>query len=277
MPLAKPAFVLDMDGVLYHGDAVLPGALDFMAGIADLPHVFLTNNPILPPAAVAERLARLGFARPDERLVVTSAEATAAWLAGERPGFRYFAVGAEGLHRALREHGVEDAENADFVVTGEGPGLDFDTLTTGINLILKRGARLVATNPDNTVDATRDGRHIVLPGAGALVAPFAVAAGVAPVFIGKPAPLLYEMAIARIGVRAEDCIMVGDRPDTDIAGAARLGMRTALVRTGRFRPGEPYPSDLARPTWDLDSLAALGELLAEEVGLRLPARPGRHD
>ena len=272
----QTAFVLDMDGVLYHGDAVLPGALTFVAGIADQPHAFLTNNPVLPPAGVADRLARLGFERPDERLIVTSAEATASWLALERPGFRYFAVGAAGLHLALGEHGIEDPEHADYVVTGEGPGLDFDTLTTGINLILNRGARLVATNPDNTVDATRDGRHVVLPGGGALVAPFAVAAGVEPVFIGKPAPLLYEMAMARIGARAADCIMVGDRPDTDVAGAARLGMRTALVRTGRFLPGERYPADLPPPTWDVNSLAELGEVLAGEAGSQPAEGPGRH-
>lgn len=249
-----------MDGVLYHGESVLPGALQFMARIADRPHVFVTNNPVLPPVQVADRLERLGFARPAERLIVTSAEATASWLARENPGFRYFAVGAEGLRHALQACGTEDPQAADFVVTGEGPGLDFDALTTGINLILKQGARLVATNPDNTVDATVDGEHVVLPGGGALVAPFAAATGAEPVFVGKPAPLLYEMAITRIGARAADCIMIGDRPDTDIAGAARLGMRTALVRTGRFAPDAPYPADAPPPTWDVSSLTELSRI-----------------
>lgn len=254
------AFLLDMDGVLYHGEKALPGAIDLLQRIARVPHVFLTNNPILPSTEVADRLQRLGFVRPDPRLIVTSAAATAAWLAREKPGFRYFAVGGQGLHSALREAGVEDLDNADYVVTGEGPGLDFEQLTRGINLILKRGAKLVATNPDTTVDTTRDGVHLILPGGGALVAPFAAATGAAPVFVGKPAPLLYEMAMERLGAVAEDCIMVGDRPDTDILGAARLGMRAALVRTGRFAPGEAYPSDLPRPDWDAVSLP---ELLAK--------------
>ena len=247
-----------MDGVLFHGDRVLPGARALLDRIAGFPHVFLTNNPILPPRQVADRLERLGLGRPEEDLILTSAEATAAWLAAEHPGFRYFAVGAEGLHEALSRWGVPDARNADFVVTGEGAGLDFESLTTGINLILKGGARLVATNPDATVDATAaDGSHLVLPGGGSLVAPFAVATGVEPVIIGKPRPLLYRMAMGRLATKPEACVMVGDRPDTDITGAARLGMRSALVRTGRFAPGECYPEGLPAPTWDVDSLAAL--------------------
>jgi len=255
------AFVLDMDGVLYHGEQVLDGAVAFMERISAHSHVFLTNNPVLPPGRVADRLERLGFPRPDERLIVTSAEATAWWLAREKPGFRYFAVGANGLDAALREQGRADDANADFVVVGEGPGLDFESLTTGINLVLKKDARLVATNPDTTVDATRDGQHVVLPGGGALVAPFMAATGRQPVFIGKPGALLYELAMARIGVEPNQCVMIGDRPDTDIVGAVRLGMRTGLVRTGRFAPGEEYPADLPTPDWDVGSLRELADEL----------------
>jgi 4-nitrophenyl phosphatase/NagD protein len=260
------AFVLDMDGVLYHGEQVLDGAVAFMDRISAHAHVFLTNNPALPPGRVADRLERLGFSRPDERLVVTSAEATASWLAREKPGFRYFAVGADGLDAALRQQGRADEADADFVVVGEGPGLDFQSLTTGINLVLGKGARLVATNPDTTVDATRDGQHVVLPGGGALVASFVAATGRQPVVIGKPEPLLFDLAMARIGMEPKRCIMIGDRPDTDIAGAARAGMRTALVRTGRFGPGEDYPPDLPAPDWDAVSLQELaGQLEAAGI------------
>ncbi len=255
------AFLLDMDGVLYHGECALPSALAFMAALGERPHAFITNNPILPPREVADKLQRLGFPRPEERLIVTSAEAAADWLTAQTPGFRYFAVGASGLHAALAQQGVEDVENADFVVVGEGPGLDFEQLTRGINLILKRGARLVATNPDVSVDAYVDGEHRVLPGGGALVAPFAAATGRQPLVIGKPEPLLYRMALERIGCEARDCLMIGDRPDTDIAGAVRLGMPTALVRTGRFAPGETWPEGLPRPDWDVSDLVELRGLL----------------
>lgn len=261
LPPPPKAYLLDMDGVLYHGERALPAALRFMRGIRGRPHAFLTNNPILPPAQVADRLEGMGFERPPEQLIVTSAQATADWLARTHPGFRYFAVGAPGLHQALAQVGREDRENADFVVVGEGPGLDYDSLTRGINLIMKQSARLIATNPDVNVDAHVDGVHRILPGGGALSAPFAAATGVAPVFIGKPEPLLYRMALARLDAQPGECLMIGDRPDTDIAGAVRLGMPAALVRSGRFAPGEAWPQGLPRPDWDVDDLDALGRAL----------------
>jgi HAD superfamily hydrolase (TIGR01450 family) len=251
------AILLDMDGVLYHGDRPLSGAAEFLQQIKHIPHLFITNNPILHPAEVAEKLVRMGLPGPDPRQIITSAQATAHWLSKEKPHFRYFAVGAEGLHLALREVGVEDFEKADFVVVGEGPGLDYASLTLGLNLIVKQGARLVATNPDINVDATINGVHRLVPGGGALVAPFAVASGVEPVIIGKPHPLLFEMALEQLGCAPEQCLMVGDRPDTDIAGAAALGMQTALVRTGRFGAGEPWPAGLCRATWDVENLNQL--------------------
>jgi len=250
-----------MDGVLYHGEQALPGAARFLAAIADLPHAFVTNNPIRTPEQIAARFLRLGLPRPDPSQIVTSAQATACWLAREIPGYRYYAVGAGGLHAALAEFGSADRERADVVVIGEGPGLDYDSLTHGVNLICGRGARLLATNPDLTVDDSHDGRHRLLPGGGALVAPFAAAAGVQPVVIGKPEPLLFRMALERLSVPASACVMIGDRPDTDIAGAARLGLLTALVRTGRFAPGDSWPEDVPRPDWDVEDLDTLCDRL----------------
>ncbi len=251
------AFLLDMDGVLYLGSRVLPGAREFVAGIARQPHLFITNNPTRSPTEVARRLADMGLEGIRAQRVLTSAEATAVWLGRQKTGFRYFAVGAAWLHEALSMLGTADEDRADFVVVGEGPGLDYDKLTKGIDLVLSRRARLVVTNPDSSVDDWHQGRRRVLPGGGALVAPFEVATGQKAVIIGKPEPLLYEMALERLGVPARECIMIGDRPDTDIAGAAPLGMRTALVRTGRFLPGAPWPEDLPRPDWDVNSLPEL--------------------
>lgn len=251
------ALLLDMDGVLYHGEKAIPAALGFMSAIEHLPHAFITNNPILPAEAVADRLQRLGFRRPQHMQIITSAEATALWLSQQKAGFRYYAVGAEGLHKALREKGIEDHQAADFVVIGEGAGIDYEAIATGVNLILKQGAQLICTNPDHSVDAHIDGQHRVLPGGGALIAPFAIAAEVEPLFIGKPHSLLYKIALQRLGVNAQDCLMIGDRPDTDIAGAVAMGMKTALVRTGRFHPGESLPKALPKPDWDVESLEQL--------------------
>jgi ribonucleotide monophosphatase NagD (HAD superfamily) len=123
--------LLDMDGVLYHGDLPLSGATEFLEQIQGIPHRFITNNPILPPGAVADKLARLGLPKPSPEQIITSAQATAR------------------------------------------------------------------------------------------------------------------------------CLMIGDRPETDIAGAARLGMQTALVRTGRFAPGETLPEGLPHPDWDVENLPQL--------------------
>ena len=262
-----------MDGVLFHGERPLPGAADLLARLAGTPHAFVTNNPIRTPEALAEAMAAMGLGHPPPGAIVTSAVATARWLAHWRPrGLRYFAVGASGLDAALREVGTADALAADVVVVGEGPGLDFESLTTGINLILKRGARLVGTNPDTTVDATRNGEHLILPGGGALIAAFSTATGVTPTIIGKPEPLLYEMALEVLGCSAGDCLMVGDRPDTDIAGAERLGMWTAMVRTGRFAPGWPWPEGLPAPDFDVADLPSLIAVLERKWPALLPRR-----
>ncbi|MBK1643561.1 haloacid dehalogenase [Thiocapsa imhoffii] len=267
------ALLLDMDGLLYHGDRPLPGARRLLTRLAETPHVFVTNNPIRTPEQIADALGAMGLPRPHPERIITSALATARWLAQWRENFRYFCVGAGSLDAALRRVGQPDSERADVVVIGEGPGLDFEQLTIGINLILSRGARLVATNPDPSVDGVRNGRHVTLPGGGALVAPFAAATGVTPTFVGKPEPLLYEMALALLDCPAGACLMVGDRPDTDIAGAERLGMWTALVRSGQYPPGRPWPTALPQPDYDCDDLSVLMNALdRDHPGLLSPER-----
>ncbi len=256
------AILLDMDGVLFHGMNPIEGAIDFMLSIEYIPHVFVTNNPIRLPKSMADKMAEIGFKRPAEELIITSGEATAAWLAQQKPNFSFFAIGAGGLHQSLQKYGYEDKEKADYVIVGEGEGLDYASLTTGINLIIKQGAQLISTNPDTSVDAFYRGKRAILPGAGALVAPFITATGKQPVTIGKPKPLLYEIALQELQAQASDCLMIGDRPDTDIAGAQQLGIQTALVRTGRFAPGEKLPDNMPAPDWDVDNLMQLKHLLA---------------
>jgi HAD superfamily hydrolase (TIGR01450 family) len=255
--MPDPAFLLDMDGVLYRGDQAIPGAPEFLHALRGYPHLFITNNSSATPETIAAKLARLGFADIGPEQILTSALATAEFLRRETPGFRYFAVGGTGLHAALRHFGTEDPENPDYVVVGEGPGLTYESLALGLNALLGGRARLVGTNPDPNLDGTLNGRPAVLPGGGALMAPFAVAAGIEPLFIGKPEPWLYREALRRLGRPAGDTVMIGDRPDTDIKGAAELGLMTVLVRTGRFGPGQPYPKDLPKPDFDIKALSEL--------------------
>jgi len=265
MPKAPAAILLDMDGVLYHGDKALPMAIEFMQLIREIPHCFITNNPILLPPDMADKLEKQGFNRPHEQQIVSSGEATAIWLSRQKPDFNYFCVGARGVHQALQQFGQYNEKKADFVVIGEGEGegLDYEKLTIGINLILKNNAKLISTNPDHTVDAFINNQHTILPGGGALVAPFVAATGQHPITIGKPNPLLYEIALDNLGIQAENCLMIGDRPDTDILGAKKLGMQTALVRTGRFAPGEALPANAPAADVDVDDLNCLIEKLRQ--------------
>jgi len=255
------AILLDMDGVLFHGMNPIEGAIDFMHTIEHIPHVFITNNPIRLPQSMADKMADIGFKRPQEKLIITAGEATAAWLAQQKANFRFFAIGADGLHKSLQKYGIEDKEKADYVVVGEGKGIDYAALTIAINLIIKQGAQLISTNPDTSVDAFFRGKHAILPGAGALVAPLIAATGQQPVTIGKPEPLLYEIALQHLQAQPEDCLMIGDRPDTDIIGAQKLSIQTALVRTGRFAPGEELPDKMQLPDWDVENLMQLKKYL----------------
>ncbi|MCK5663495.1 MAG: HAD-IIA family hydrolase [Thiotrichaceae bacterium] len=258
LPVNKfSAILLDMDGVLYHGNQPLNHAIGFMQSIQHIPHCFITNNPTLLPRNIADKLETMGFQRPKIENILTSGEATALWLSEQNKSYRYFAIGSQGLHEALNKYGHYDEQHADYVVIGEGAGIDYKSLTTGINLIINHKARLVSTNPDITVDGEIEGKHVILPGGGTLVSPFIQATGQQPITIGKPFPLLYEMAIKRLGVKAQNSLMIGDRPDTDIKGAANLGMKTALVRTGRFLPNEPLPDDCPVPDWDILNLLQL--------------------
>lgn len=251
------AILLDMDGVLFHGMNAIDGAIDFMQKIAHIPHVFITNNPIRQPQAMADKMAELGFSRPADQAIITAGEATALWLSQQTPHYRFFSIGAIGLHNSLSKYGIADAKNADYVVVGEGEGIDYSAITTGVNLILKQGAKLISTNPDTSVDAFYKGKRAIMPGGGALVAPFEIATGQKAITIGKPKPLLYQIALEALNVQASDCLMIGDRPDTDIIGAQQLGIQTALVRTGRFAPAESLPDNMKTPDWDVNNLAEL--------------------
>ncbi len=257
------ALLLDMDGVLYHGIKALPHAVAFMQALHRLqtPHLFITNNPILLPEEIADKLSTMGFPIPRVEQILTSGVATAEYLSSQKKNFRFYAIGADGLHRVLQQYGTEDQHNADYVVVGEGAGINYEKLAIAIQLIKQNKAQLISTNPDSSVDGICDGKPCVLPGGGALVAPLIIATGEQAITIGKPHPLLFEMALNKLSLKAHECLMIGDRPDTDILGAQQLGINTALVRTGRFSMGEALPNDI-HPTFDVGDLQKLSSILS---------------
>ncbi len=258
------AFLLDLDGVLYRGDEPIPRAADTIRAVREAGRsiAFVTNNSSATPKAVVDRLARVGVkASPAE--VETSALSTAALLAG-RGARSAFVVGEEGVRSALRDAGIEVVENGghgtgapvvDVVVVGFDRSADYERLKIA-SLAVDAGASLVATNPDGSYPAPDGARW---PGAGALMAAIEAATGIRAEVVGKPNPPIFEAALARAG--GGRALVVGDRLDTDIEGAAALGWDSLLVLTGISRR-EDLERAAHRPTYVGDDLSWL---IASEI------------
>jgi glycerol-1-phosphatase len=229
--------LLDLDGVVYIGPAAVPHAAQALAGARALGMrlAFVTNNAARPPSVVAEQLTGLGVAaEPAE--VVTSAQAAAHYLAGRLPaGAAVLVVGTTGLREALIERGLTPVTSAEdqpqAIVQGYSPELTWRQLAEGA-VAINRGVPWVATNLDATVPSAR-GR---LPGNGAMVAALRHATGREPLSTGKPDPAMHRESVERSG--ATRPIVVGDRLDTDIAGANAVGAPSLLVLTGVTSVGE---------------------------------------
>jgi len=223
--------LLDLDGVVYIGRDPVPGAAEALESArgAGIRLCYVTNNASRPPQVVAEHLRSLGVPASDEE-VVTSAQAAAALLAERLPaGAAVLVVGGEGLNQALLAEGltpvssVRDAPRA--VVQGFSPDIGWRLLAEGARAV-HEGLPWLATNTDRTVPT----RYGPAPGNGTLVAAIATATGVEPEVAGKPEPPLFLQAAHRYGSTAP--LVVGDRLDTDIAGAHAAAMPGLLVLTG---------------------------------------------
>ncbi len=229
--------LLDLDGVVYLGGAAVPKAPEALAEARrrDMRLAFVTNNASRSPSAIVAELTSLGVpADPAE--VVTSAQA-AAHLIADRfgPGSPVLVVGGIGLRLALRERGLRPvstaAERPAAVVQGYGPGIDYGLLAEGA-LAVRAGAWYVASNTDATLPTARGPQ----PGNGALVQVIVTATGIRPVVAGKPEPPLHAETVARTGAKRP--LVVGDRLDTDIEGADRVGADSMLVLTGVSKPAD---------------------------------------
>jgi NagD protein len=227
---AKTAFICDMDGVIYHGNRLLPGVAEFVDWLRrnGKNFLFLTNSSERSPRELSQKLARLGL-EVEESHFFTSALATADFLAKQRPGAGVYAVGEAGLINALYEAGltINDVD-PEYVVIGETRSYSYEKIEKAIHLILTKGAKLVGTNPDPT-GPTELG---IVPACGALVAPIELATGAKAYFAGKPNPLMMRHAMTRISSRREETAIVGDRMDTDIVAGVESQISTVLVLSG---------------------------------------------
>ena len=224
------ALLVDMDGVLYRGDQVLPGASELFPALRALGigFVLITNNSSRTQEQYEQKLQRMGVPVRGEE-VLTSGQATALYLARDHPpGTRVFVIGMDGLVQPLRAQGyILTDQEPEVVVVGFDSALTYDKLVTAHRAI-RRGARYVGTNPDPTLP-TPDGD---VPGSGSFHCLLSTSTGVRPTIVGKPHPPLFEMGLARLGTRPEETAIVGDRLDTDIQGGRNVGLVTMLVLSG---------------------------------------------
>lgn len=221
------AWILDLDGVVWLGDDVIPGVPEAIERLRDAGHrlLFLTNNSSRTVAYLVAKFDGMGIkVAADE--IVTSAQAAATML---EPGTVALVCAGDGVREALDARSVKmvDEGEADAVVVGFHKEFDFGRLNAAYQA-LRGGARLIGTNDDTTYP-TPDGP---IPGGGALLAAVAAAGGVDPEVAGKPYQPMADAVRERLGGDADDGMLVGDRPDTDGLMATRLGLPFALVFTG---------------------------------------------
>jgi NagD protein len=223
------SWLTDMDGVLVHENAALPGAPELIRQWTDAgtPFLVLTNNSIFTPRDLAARLRASGLDVPEES-IWTSALATADFCASQIPNASAFVIGESGLTTALHEVGfIMTERDPDYVVVGETRNYSFEAITKAIRLI-NDGARFIATNPD----ATGPSAEGPMPATGAIAALITKATGKDPYIVGKPNPMMFRSAMNKIGAHSETTAMIGDRMDTDIVAGIEAGLHTVLVLTG---------------------------------------------
>lgn len=226
---SKKAFICDMDGVIYHGNNLLPGAMDFVDWLKEKgkKFLFLTNSSERSPRELSQKLARLGM-DVDESHFYTSALSTAAFLSQQRPGGSAFVIGEAGLIQALYQAGLTmNNVDPDYVVVGETRTYSYEKIEHAVVLV-RAGALLIGTNPDLTGPTERG----IVPATGALVKPIELATGKTAYFLGKPNPLMMRHALKLLGTTPEETVIVGDRMDTDIVAGIESELETVLVLSG---------------------------------------------
>lgn len=238
-PLSNVRGVLfDLDGVVYRGEEVIPGAPELFAYLAKTGRTVgaITNNALKTGDEYSQKLAGMGIDLPGDR-IVTSGWAAAQFVTAEGPSPGVFVVGGDALRRELLAAGAVESERPDFVVAGIDLALPLQCLSDAVVHVLA-GAKLVVTNPDLTVPIEGGLRA----GAGAVQAFIEAAAGVRATVIGKPQAGIFLQAMAGLQLKTEETIMVGDTAATDIAGATAAGIRSVMVESGNANDTGALPT-----------------------------------
>ncbi len=253
--------IIDMDGVLYHGDRAMPMLCEFFAFLRErpIPFILATNNSTRTPQEYADKLARMGVqVSPAE--VLHSGQAAARFLARAYPrGTRVHVFGMPSLKQALTDEGFVLADqDVQLVVASMDRDITYEKLKRA-TLLIRGGARFIATN----LDPTNPSEEGLIPGTGSMIVALQAASGVKPIIIGKPEPIMYQLAMDQMGAGPETTAAIGDRCDTDILGGKRAGLITICVLSGSSdrAEAEAFEADLI-----FDDIAHLLETWKCEAG-----------
>jgi arabinose operon protein AraL len=264
------AFIFDLDGTIYLGDSLLPGALETIAFLRgqNKKILFISNKPLEPRQAYAKKLTRLGIATCPED-ILTSAFILGHYLINHHPNFRYYVVGEEGLKKELSDYGltisdeleVQDSfqvinpTGIDAVIVAFDRTLNYRKLNTAYQALF-HGAAFFATNSDKTCPLPGGG----IPDAGAIVAYLEFLTGrTLDLLAGKPSPLMIQVAAGILNLPPDRCLLIGDRMETDMRMGQAAGIHTALVLTGVSQRedllfADPHPEFIFESLWDLHRL-----------------------
>jgi len=225
----KKGFMCDMDGVIYHGNRLLPGVKEFVEWLyrEDKKFLFLTNSSQSTQKELQMKLDRMGLEVAEDHFY-TSALATAKFLSSQDPNCTAYIIGEHGLYNALYDAGIAYNDiNPDYVVVGEARNYNYENIIKAVQLVQK-GAKLIGTN----TDLTGPSEIGIIPACRALIAPIELATGKKAYFVGKPNPLMMRTGLKMLGVHSGEAVMIGDRMDTDIIAGIESGMDTILVLSG---------------------------------------------
>ena len=247
----KANFICDMDGVIYHGNTLIPHVKEFIEWLENNKknYLFLTNGSGRSPRELAQRLENMGLNISEEHFY-TSAQATASFLASQCEHGSAYVIGEPGLTYALYEAGFSMNDiNPDYVVFGSSRSLNYEQIEKASRLVMN-GAKLIGTNSDLT-DPSENG---LVPACRALISPIELTTGRKAYFVGKPNPLMMRHALKKLGCHRVDAALIGDRMDTDIIAGIEAEIDTVLVLSG------------VTTIQDLDNFAYRPKYILNDVG-----------
>lgn len=243
-------YLIDLDGTMYRGSEKIDAAGDFIHRLKskNIPYLFVTNNSSRTPEQVAKKLQKFDIPA-EENQIFTTSMATAEYIYKQNKNATVYAIGEEGLKKAITIKGLHfQEENPDYVVVGIDREINYEKLTLAC-LAVRKGATFISTNADIALPTERG----FLPGNGSITSVITVSTQTNPIFIGKPESIIMNQALAYLGTKKEETIMVGDFYDTDILAGIRAGMDTLLVHTGVTTKEALLEKD-EQPTYVVDSL-----------------------